>query len=349
MKRFPWRSVLYAALLLYLITDLKFCGGPLRKAIEERRTSVQEAAEENRWVAVVNQEPLTSEQLDLAVFRHLYQRGMTDADIPEANLAMIRRAALQSLIDDTLVRQYADGDAFEAPAKEIDRFVESWESQFETDEELEERSDLQDISAEERRAELARIWTRKRWLEQRVSPGVDVTDAEVREWFEANRTDGDTFSREGFVEPEKIRARHIFLSTVEVDDDTREEMIRDLHRQLVEKESTFEELAEAFSEDPRTKKRGGDLNWFARDRMPEDFAEAAFSLEPGELGEPFRTSLGWHIVEVLDRQPERPVEFEEVENEIRRHLQNRRTADTVKILLEKLRKASNVRLFPEHF
>ncbi len=349
MQKFPWRAVLYTVFLLYLAVDLKFCGGPLKRAIETRQTTLAEEAAENRWVAIVNQEPITGEQLNIAVYRHLYQRGMTESNIPEANLAMIRRAVLQSLIDDTMIRQYADGDDFAVPQEDIDRYIESWEAQFASDEELAERSDLQDLSPDERRAELARIWTRKRWLENRVEPGVDVTDEEVREWFAANRVDGEGAPRDGFYDPEKIRARHIFLSTVEIDDETREEMIREYHRQIVEGEETFENIAKAFSEDERTKKHGGDLNWFTRTRVPDDFAEVVFRLKPGELSEPFRTHIGWHIVEVIDHQPQRPVELAEVEAEIRDHLENQRTVDTVKVLLEKLRKVANVRLFPEHF
>lgn len=349
MQKFPWRALLYAVFLLYLAVDLKFCGGPLKRSIEKRQTNLAEEAAENRWVAIVNQEPITGEQLNLAVYRHLYQRGMTESPVPEANLAMIRRAVLQSLIDDTMIRQYSDGDDFTVPQGEIDRFVESWESQFASDEELAERSDLQNLSPEERRAELAKIWTRKRWLDNRIEPGVDVTDDEVRQWFEANRIDGEGAPREGFYEPEKIRARHIFLSTVENDDETREEMIREYHRQIVDGDETFENIAKAFSEDERTKKRGGDLNWFTRARVPEDFAEVVFALVPGELSEPFRTSIGWHIVEVTGHQPQRPVEFAEVEPEIRDHLENQRTADTMKVLLQKLRKVANIRLFPEHF
>ncbi len=343
MKRFPWRILLYAAFLLYLFLDLKACQGPLHQAISQRRDATLEAAVANGWVAIVNQEPITRNQLDLAVYRHLYQRSKQDDEIPEKNLNMIRRAVLQGLINDTLIRQYADGEGFTAPTEETDEFIANWVLQFHDAEELAERAAVQNLGEEELRAELARTWSRKRWLEQRIAPGIDVTEEEVRTWFEENRDTG-----EGFGEPEKVRARHIFLSTVEVDDETREEKIRDLHRQLTEGTSSFEELAAAFSEDPRTKGNDGDLNWFSRDRVPEDFASVAFELEPGKLSDPFRTSIGWHIVEVLDRQSARPVEFEEVKTEIRHHLENIRTEQTIKVLLEKLRTVANIRLFPEH-
>lgn len=342
MKKFPWRLLVYLVFLLYLFLDLRACNGPLRQAFTQRHDFTIEAAKEHQWVALVNQEPITRTQLDIAVFRHLYQRGKQDDRLPEKNLRMIRRAVLQQLIDDTLIRQYADGEGFVAPEEEIEAFISRWESQFESEEDLGLRSEAQFLDEEERNAELARIWSRKRWLEQRIEPGIDVTEEEVRNWYEANRETGT-----GFVEPAKIRARHLFVSTVEVDDEAHEEQIREMHRKLLAGEATFEDLARE-SEDPRTKDRGGDLNWFARDRMPEDFAEVAFALAPGEVSNPFRTAIGWHIVEVTDRQEERAVSFDEMREEIRAHLENQRTEDTIRQLLEKLGTVANIRLFPEN-
>lgn len=342
MNGFPWRILVYLAFLLYLFLDLRVCRGPLHDSFRDRTDATLEAADRHGWVALVNQEPITRAQLDLTVFRHLYQRGDHDDPPPEKTLAMIRRAVLNRLIDDTLIRQYADGEGHTAPKAEIDAFIRRWEMQFDSAEDLAERSHEQGLSEEERRAELARIWSRKRWVEKRVAPGVEVTEEDARRWFEANRPTG-----EGFVEPEKVRARHLFVSTVETDDEEHEQLIRDLHARLLEGEATFEELAAMSSEDPRTAKRGGDLGWFTRDRIPSPFAEIAFGLDLGEVSEPFRTDIGWHVVEVTDRQPERPVTFDEAREEIRAHLENQRTAETVAELLRKLRKVSNIRVFPD--
>ena len=154
--------------------------------------------------------------------------------------------------------------------------------------------------------------------------------------------------REGFIEPEKVRARHVFLSTVEVADKSREDLIREIHRRLTTGEASFEDLAKAHSEDQRTKEKGGDLNWFSRKRLPEDFTAPVFALAPGQVSEPFKTRLGWHIVELLERQAERPVSYDEVSVEIKQHLESERTEVTVKELMGKLRKVANLQLFPEN-
>ena len=204
MKKLPWRGALYLVVLGYLFLDLQVCHGPLRDAMRNRRDEAVETAREKGWGALVNQEPITPEQLDLAVTRHLHQRGKTAAEIPDKNLVMIRRAVLQSLIEDTLVRQHADGENFEVPAEESAAFITSWKAAFSSPEDLAKRAGAQGLDPASLDAELARIWKRKRWIEHRIERGVDVTDEEAREWFEANRGGEAGKLRPGFFEPKNL-------------------------------------------------------------------------------------------------------------------------------------------------
>lgn len=346
MKRFPWRALLYLGILLYLLIDLRWWRGPLYHKIQSHRgpTSVESALKKG-WVAIVNQEPITRLQLDVALYRHLYQRGKKPEEIPEATLKMMRRAVVQTLINNTLVRHYADGPKFKAPPDEIDQFIESWESQFPSPEDRKERMALQNLSESDLKAELGRIWSRKRWLEMKIEPGVSVTGEEVRAWFDANRKEDS-----GFTEPEKIHARHIFISTIEADDEARKKIITDAYASLTdpEKPADFAKIAATISEDGRNKLRGGDLNWFSRKRMPKDFCDHVFQLKKGEMSEPFHTKIGWHIVEILDRQEARPVKFEDVEDDIRAHLENQQREATINVLMQKYRKVAKIELFPEN-
>ncbi|MCH7934782.1 MAG: peptidylprolyl isomerase, partial [Gemmatimonadetes bacterium] len=45
----------------------------------------------------------------------------------------------------------------------------------------------------------------------------------------------------------------------------------------------------------------GDLGWFTRAGMPEEFSDAAFAATIGELTEPVRTGFGYHVIEVQDQ------------------------------------------------
>ncbi len=58
----------------------------------------------------------------------------------------------------------------------------------------------------------------------------------------------------------------------------------------------FAELAGEFSEDPGSAVKGGDLDWFPRDQMVDEFDRFAFSMKEGDVSEPFRSQFGWHII-----------------------------------------------------
>ena len=65
----------------------------------------------------------------------------------------------------------------------------------------------------------------------------------------------------------------------------------------------FAALAKAQSDDASTRKQGGELPPFTRGAMQAEFEMAAFTLQTGTVSEPVKTKYGYHLIEVLERQP----------------------------------------------
>jgi peptidyl-prolyl cis-trans isomerase SurA len=76
-------------------------------------------------------------------------------------------------------------------------------------------------------------------------------------------------------------------------------------RQRLDEGEKFVTLARQYSEDPNAE-NGGDLGFIEKGTLNElTFEEKVFSLQPGEISEPFETRFGWHIVMVEARRDQR--------------------------------------------
>ena len=108
------------------------------------------------------------------------------------------------------------------------------------------------------------------------------------------------------------------------------EMKRQTIESLAERIKHGEKLSDLAvdSEDEATKSRGGDLGFFSEFRMWSDFSAAVAKMRVGEISQPIRIRLGFHIIELTDLKPARQMGFEEARTEIRLLIENekRRTA-----------------------
>jgi peptidyl-prolyl cis-trans isomerase SurA len=74
-------------------------------------------------------------------------------------------------------------------------------------------------------------------------------------------------------------------------------------RKLALNGEDFGKLAEQYSDDPSAQHNKGNLGWFGAFRMVQEFEEAAFSTEPGQISQPVKTRFGYHLVKVSDKRP----------------------------------------------
>lgn len=63
----------------------------------------------------------------------------------------------------------------------------------------------------------------------------------------------------------------------------------------------FAALAQEYSEDPGSKDKGGDLDFFKKEAMVTEFSDAAFGMQPGQISSAVvESQFGFHIIKVTD-------------------------------------------------
>jgi parvulin-like peptidyl-prolyl isomerase len=129
-----------------------------------------------------------------------------------------------------------------------------------------------------------------------------VSEATFRRLFESNiyrRKLQEALAAEVPTTAEQVHARHILVDT--------EEEAQKVKERLQAGED-FAALAKELSKDPGSASEGGDLGWFPRGMMVTEFEEAAFALQPGQISDIVKTSYGYHIIQLIERDPNRPLD-----------------------------------------
>lgn len=101
---------------------------------------------------------------------------------------------------------------------------------------------------------------------------------------------------------EQTLVSHILVKPSEIrSEEEARKLIQDLYDR-VEAGESLSDLARVYSEDPGSALTGGDLGWSEPERFVPEFAGVMQSLAIGEVSRPFRSSFGWHVLQVNGRR-----------------------------------------------
>ena len=163
---------------------------------------------------------------------------------------------------------------------------------------------------EKRKAKYAVIETGK------AAADVQVTPDDLRTYYDQHR--------DQYRMPEQVKVSHILIKTPlpgpdgKVDEKGVAEAQRraeDLLKQ-VRNGAKLEDLAQKYSEDPGSAKQGGSLGWIGKGQTVPEFEKAAFSLPKGQTSDLVKSSYGFHIIRVDEKQEAHMKTIDEVKAEI---------------------------------
>ena len=189
---------------------------------------------------------------------------------------------------------------------------------------------------------------------------VNITEADAKKFYDKNISK--------FKYPEQVRASHILIAAnpeeikelakaepsmkdmtdaelnkyVETEMKERLKKAQELLAQLKKDPSSFAKVAKDNSEDPESAKQGGDLGFFGKDEMVNEFSKAAFSQKPDTISEIVKTPYGYHIIMVTDRKEAGQDSFEKVKNNIIMYLENEKKVEILDKFIESLKKTAKI-------
>lgn len=155
---------------------------------------------------------------------------------------------------------------------------------------------------------------------------------EIKDYYNENK--------QSFCRPELVHAAHIVKN---VDETTSEDdalaAIRAVKMLLISG-GNFEQLADEFSDCPG---RGGDLGFFARGEMVEEFEAVVFSLSSGQTSDIFRSPFGFHIAKLYERTPAGLRSLDELRGDIENLLWEEKKREVIRSFLAELRSRADIR------
>lgn len=144
----------------------------------------------------------------------------------------------------------------------------------------------------------------------------------------------------------QMHIRHILIRAgAEVSDEQARQTLLEL-KQKIETGKNFAELASEYSEDPGSKTQGGDLGWAGPGDFVPAFENVASNIPAGQISEPFKSTFGWHILEVMDTRELDQAKTNK-EKQARNAIQKRKADEELRLWLRRVRDEAYVEYINE--
>lgn len=296
----------------------------------------------NGIAATVNDEVITNRELDRE-----YARAVSEVEkrsgAPSAEAAKaLRKEVLNSLINRKLINDKIRELKIVISEEEVRQAIEEIKKQNNLSQEgLVAALLSQGTTFDQYKAQMKEQLERLRLMSQEVKAKIQVSEAEVREYYDKNQA--------LYSELPSYRARHIFFKVPEkASSDEIKKIMKKAMEVIAEARSTsdFAALAKKYSDDPNAAKDGGDLGTFKKGDMLPEIENAVIGMKPGEVSDIVSTPAGFHIIKLEEKIPAKVKPFETVKAAIDDLLYRKKSEERFNQWVDELRKNAAVDIRP---
>jgi peptidyl-prolyl cis-trans isomerase SurA len=144
---------------------------------------------------------------------------------------------------------------------------------------------------------------------------------------------------------ERIHARHIMVATHSSQADEERARVRALAvRDSLVKGANWAAMAKKYSADTATRDSAGDLGEIPVPSLPPNMREVLTAMSVNEISTPFKREAGYHIFKLLGRNAETEYKFEDIKDDLKKVVLNRKLEDAYRRWYDRVRKTVNVEL-----
>lgn len=254
----------------------------------------------DRIIAIVNDEVITLYEFNAAFEPYLKNiENSYKGNDKEAVIKQTRAAFLQRLIDNILIEQEAKRSGAGIIVK--DEEVMDVIRDIMAKQKLSMQDFLKNLAKEGNtlesvKKEIRMQMMRARLLRREIKSKVIVTDEEIGEYYNKNRQD--------YEGEETVRIKQLLLFIPSNADKTAIAKVKNeamqLHKRVMDGES-FDLLIMKYSQGPAAA-QGGDVGYVGKGTIIPEVEKVAFNLPLGQISEVIESSVGFHIIQVVDKK-----------------------------------------------
>jgi parvulin-like peptidyl-prolyl isomerase len=267
-----------------------------------------QAATINKFVAIVNDEVITQQDIDqlLAVLYAQYSQESKGDELLQ-KMEQVKKDILNQIIEDKLVLSRAKELGIKITESEIDERLDYIKKGFSSDEEFYKTLETQGVTIATLKDRYRDQLMMKKLVDYEVKSKISVLPSEISDYYEKHK--------DQFREVDKYRIKNILIKAKdEVSFELAKVEIEGVYNKLKEG-GNFDDLAKQFSQGPNAEK-GGDMGYIEQGQMLEALDKAIFKLKPGEFSEPVKSEIGYHIFKVEDIKYGKQASLEEVQKDV---------------------------------
>jgi peptidyl-prolyl cis-trans isomerase SurA len=244
--------------------------------------------------AVVGDYVILDSDIDRAIVE-MESQGMSTNNISRCEL-------LGKLMEDKLYAHHAIQDSLEIRDEEIYDYVDQSIAYFteqlgSIEKVLEFYKKPDELSFREDLYEINKVQKLSSMMQSKIIEEIEITPEEVRSFFQSiPKIDLPTFGTE-------LEISQIVLEPQVSKEEKKRiiDQLRSFKADVEEKGLSFASKAILYSQDPGSRAKGGKYTLHRKKpRMVKEFRDIAFSMQEGQISEPFKTDFGWHII-MVDR------------------------------------------------